>query len=219
MNTATIDLFDLPKEDLANELSLALEHHPNGMIFIKHPLVTTLYHEPLNASYNALLKHQKERLAEHVAAQEWDQAVWVHERPWRLHAFLRYAAPFLPAHAAGDLLFDVWKDTEFPYTQRLSWLGAFRKYGSQSPIMKRSRAHLPSVSFVVYRGASKLEGTRRRAYGMSWTLERKTAEWFANRFTKDGIVHELHVEPRNVFCYAPERGEQEVVIDPSTLTR
>ena len=64
-------------------------------------------------------------------------------------------------------------------------------------------------SMRVYRGVNRGGSP----YGMSWTVARDIARWFADRFDGDGDVYELEVPRENVLAYIEERGENEVVVD------
>jgi len=64
---------------------------------------------------------------------------------------------------------------------------------------------------TVYRGSGNNVTAARAARGMSWTLDRGKAEWFAQR-DGDGFCIKAEVPKRNVFAYFDGRNEQEVVI-------
>ena len=53
---------------------------------------------------------------------------------------------------------------------------------------------------------------------MSWTLEQKTAEWFAHRFGEDGTVYEAQIPKQYIYALFNGRGEAEVIVDPKCLT-
>ncbi len=53
--------------------------------------------------------------------------------------------------------------------------------------------------------------------GISWTLDREKAEWFATRFTEDGVVYSAKVKSNDILYYISDRGEKEVIVDPKRL--
>lgn len=61
---------------------------------------------------------------------------------------------------------------------------------------------------IIYRGCVK--GLNEN--GLSWTLSKDQAEWFAKRFDKDGIVIERRINKKNIVAYFNSRGEEEVVV-------
>lgn len=215
-----VEMFGKP-EELCFELKSFIEDSPLGGRMIRHPLVATIsYHEIMNGNLNRALEYNRKRLREAIDKEKWDQVVFIHERPWRLQAFLNYIHKScrLPTRAAGDLLTEVWKDCEFPWANRATWIKLFNHYAPHSPIMTRSRSYLPHKEFTVYRGIGIREGTTRRKYGISWTLDHGVAAWFARRFgnTKGKVLRGI-IKPEHAFAYLPERAEQEVVINSNFL--
>jgi len=63
-------------------------------------------------------------------------------------------------------------------------------------------------TITVYRG----EGSKSTPGGMSWTLDRKTAKFFADRFGANGKIKTKKVNPEEVLDYLNDRGESEVLI-------
>ena len=63
-------------------------------------------------------------------------------------------------------------------------------------------------TITVFRG----EGSKSTKNGMSWTLDRKVANFFANRFESKGKVVSKKIKPEQVLDYLPDRNESEVLI-------
>jgi hypothetical protein len=61
---------------------------------------------------------------------------------------------------------------------------------------------------VVYRGCVK----NLNENGLSWTLDKNQAKWFANRFEKDGVVLEKRISKKNIVAYFNGRNEEEVIV-------
>lgn len=226
MNTSTehveiyTTIFDYVarKEELDPELVEYVEEAKHGWRMLRHPLIVTFYHDNLNAMYNDQLKSMKEHLQEIEAKEDWYGALFFHARPWRMHVFTTKYAHLLPLNVAGDLLTEVWKDSEFPHSAREDWLHLFKLYAPHSQIMQKSKGHLPSEPFEVYRGMGMTE-RKNRKFGLSWTLDRSIAKWFSTRFGQAGVVCTKKIAPEHVFAYLPERSESEVVLDPRHLVR
>ena len=66
---------------------------------------------------------------------------------------------------------------------------------------------------TVYRGQTSQSQKEDTAY--SWTLSRKTAQFFADRFSGDGKVIRRKIDPELILDYLDNRGEQEVLIRPN----
>lgn len=64
-------------------------------------------------------------------------------------------------------------------------------------------------------------GVRSRRPGnveaLSWTLNKKTAEWFAHRFGRDGTVYEAQIDRDQILAVFNSRNEAEVIVDPNYL--
>ena len=52
---------------------------------------------------------------------------------------------------------------------------------------------------------------------MSWTLDRKTADWFAHRFGEEGTVYEAQIRKEHILALFTGRNESEVIVDPRHL--
>ena len=59
----------------------------------------------------------------------------------------------------------------------------------------------------IYRGVAK----GRNPKGISYTDKKETAEWFMNRFGKDGYLIEKEVDKKDIAAYFNTRGEKEIV--------
>lgn len=68
---------------------------------------------------------------------------------------------------------------------------------------------------TVYRGVTSYNEENIRA--LSWTLDRKTAEWFAGRFGESGTVYEAQISKAHIHAVFLSRGESEVIVEPKHL--
>lgn len=71
---------------------------------------------------------------------------------------------------------------------------------------------------TIYRGCYP-EEIKTMKYGISWTLNPKVAEFFANRIIKKkkGEVVKLDVPKQNILGYFSDRGEEEIIFIPDWL--
>jgi hypothetical protein len=65
----------------------------------------------------------------------------------------------------------------------------------------------------VYRGTQSLSSTN----GLSWSLSKDTAKWFATRFGKNGKIQSAEIPKKNIVAYFNVRDEKEVVLNPKYL--
>lgn len=71
---------------------------------------------------------------------------------------------------------------------------------------------------MIYRGYNGLNTPLEKAY--SWTIDKKVAEWFAERFQNEGNGRELitaKVRKENILDYLPNRNEEEVLVLPEDV--
>ena len=52
---------------------------------------------------------------------------------------------------------------------------------------------------------------------LSWTLDQKVAQWFANRFGENGTVYEAEISKQHILSLFKGRNEWEVIVEPDHL--
>ena len=73
--------------------------------------------------------------------------------------------------------------------------------------------------YTIFRGVAGV-GSARRVRGLSWSLSRDVAAWFARRmYLPDPAVYVATVTAAEVMFHVAERGEQEVVTRPARCKR
>jgi len=177
---------------------------------VRHPLV---YQVPLwsNGSANAYYLQKKKDLETALAEKNYSRVVYLHERPYRLQAFIQIAH-HLSDEKYWSLLASVWTDTENAWQNLDEWKELFNSSRpKRHRLMDRDEVlaydSLPDT-VKVYRGCQK--GINED--GISWTLKRDKAEWFATRFSKDGLVLEKEIQKKDIIAVFTNRNEYEVII-------
>lgn len=137
-------------------------------------------------------------------------------------AFLKYAAPVLSEQDLAHFLTHAWICTEEPNMDpnlsKRQLLSMFRSIDPQKLMDADEYAVFCELDEVVtvYRGVTSYNEENIRA--LSWTLDRKTAEWFAGRFGESGTVYEAQISKAHIHAVFLNRGESEVIVDPKHLT-
>lgn len=183
---------------------------PGGAVMVKHPWVNSMapFVGEVTDLYEAKFSMARKYLSER------DLTAYLHvvvERPWRLTILERWwsRGKLSRAEAAG-LLLDAWADTEMP-TDNLedpAYLWRELGFATDDP---EGWAALPDT-LTVWRGGP--------TGGISWTLDRERAEWFAQRFTAGGGKRPLWqtTVPKAVALgYVNQRHEREVILDPDSV--
>jgi hypothetical protein len=205
-------ILDLIKQDqnakLNPELQQFLTDTPIGQ-YIKHPLVfqpfisTTIANQQLEQKYNQIRKA--------LDTKNFNQFIFLHERPYRLLAFVDIKRN-LNNKNYWKLLSNIWTDTENSYQDLETWRKLFQsKRNHKENLMDEQELEtLESLDneLVVYRGCVK----NLNENGLSWTLDKNQAKWFANRFEKDGVVLEKQISKKSIVAYFNGRNEEEVIV-------
>ena len=178
---------------------------------VRHPLV---YQVPLwsNGSANAYYLQKKKDLDTALAEKNFNRVIYLHERPYRLQAFIEIA-PRLLDTKYWSILSGIWTDTENQWQNLEQWkelLSANRP--DRHYLMDESEVQLlnslPEL-VTIYRGCVK--GLNED--GLSWTLDKAKAEFFANRFGREGIILEREIPKSDIIAVLTGRGESEVICE------
>jgi hypothetical protein len=178
---------------------------------LRHPLV---YAVPLwsNGHANALYEQKVKAVKEALANNKYSSYIFLHERPYRLNAFSLIQNK-LSDTQYWSLLSDIWTDTENQWQGIDKWkqlLSSNRP--SRHYLMNEEEFNLlqslPEL-VTIYRGCQA--GVNEN--GLSWTLDKKKAEFFANRFSKEGIILEREIPKSDIIAFLNGRGESEVICE------
>ncbi len=120
----------------------------------------------------------------------------------------------------------VWVSAEFPVRAigERAWLRMFKTAGYVYCLSSDAGVFIsghdpskpPTCDLEVYRGAR----LQTRGRGMSWSLDREKAQWFAERWAIWRVpagVFAFTAPPRAVLAMFNDRAEQEVVVNPHML--
>lgn len=194
------------KEDLHDELKPYFDG-----THLRHPLVYSIYHFPhSNALINARYLHKLKAVEEAKAKKDYGSFIFLHERPYRLEAFLEIMNE-LEHIAYWELLADIWIDTENMWQNLSTWKQLLnsprpmKKY-FMNPEDREFFRKLPDT-VVIYRGYHK--GRNKR--GLSWTLDYRKAQWFAKRLNDNGLIATKRISKSRLFAYLSTRGESEII--------
>lgn len=202
------------QEELDPELADYLEEVGQFGPCIRHPLVYSMVHFPQqNAWVNNQLRGKKEAVARAEAEGEWHSYIFLHERPYRVGAFVDIMFQMTDEQYWHNLA-SIWMDSENIRQNPRVWQQLLRsKRGSREAIMDAEElAALEAMPGLipVYQGH-----TLKRHDGWSWTTDKAKAEWFAQRFSdfesSPPMLTEGVVLKRSVIAYFTGRGESEIV--------
>lgn len=193
---------------------------------LRHPLFYAVpYLEPMNGIYNEQYEHKRQAVAKALKTRNWPTYVFLHERPYRfeaLHRVVTEHADEIDAQTFWDVFGSCWTDTENMWqmereVRSLLEIG-YSDYcdGWRRVMTDDEHTFLDNLpdEFVVYRGHQK-----HNQMGLSWTLSRWKARWFARRFDSKGVgvVSRAIVNKSAVIGCFLGRNEFEIAVLPENL--
>lgn len=199
------------KEDLNPDLKPYLCNTGNFPM-LRHPLVYSVPYSPMmNALINKQYTGKKKKVAEYLIDENYNSYIFFHERPYRFSAFLEIAFKIKDDKEYWELAQAIWVDSENIWQNKQGWLIIFQSHIETKEYFmsegdKKTFNALPD-KITIYRGYQKGKNKK----GLSYTLDKEKAAWFAKRFHKDGLMLEKEVRKEDVFAYTNERGENEII--------
>lgn len=196
---------------------------PSGPIgpMLHHPLIIELFLFPetiplVNKQYEA--KKNASELA--FEDREYRQYLLYHERPYRLSALEDVIDEGISSKEYWHLVAWVFSDCENVFQNQDAWIDLWSadvsdREAAMDPVEAAVFQGLPDV-VTVFRGVTHPDAER----GLSWTLSKTKARWFARRHAQADsvkVVIEGTAPKSAIWSYQNGRGEQEVVLDPDQV--
>ena len=187
---------------------------------LRHPLVfMPLPGKSLNHLANRMYHDKLARLEAAERSGKWHEVVFLHERPYRLHAILQYRDE-IPSAMFWELAASVYRDSENIHECRYEWLDLLGSAIPQREHMmsqeeRQMLAALPD-SISVYRGSRQREDED--DLGFSWTTAPDKARWYATRFLSAGTGYVFHGEIARTDVIAIFKGgDDEIIALPHSI--
>ena len=204
------------------EFSPVVVQHPftsSGMFAI--PSDEGIKHVDITKSPEELVSWQNFMKAQIDEAKSAYHIYMMTNKPYSM-TFLKFAKPHLSQKDFSEILADAWIRSENPNLDKnfkqKELLQMFKDAAPHILMDKDEQKQLAELddTVTVYRGVTTYNAKNIKA--LSWTLEQKTAEWFAHRFGEDGTVYESQIPKQHIYALLNGRGESEVIVDPKYLT-
>jgi hypothetical protein len=186
---------------------------------IRHPLVYAVPFFDTDEEarrLNALLVQKQKAVSEAMGNNKWSEYIFLHERPWRVHAFLEIQDN-MNDKQYWPLLREIWIDSENIYPNRIDWWELLTSTRLKENLFmnaaERSAFSKLPEEIEVYRGTTEEE--KESSYlGFSWTLDKGRAAWFATRFQRQGgpVLATAIVSKEDCVGLLLSRNEDEIVI-------
>lgn len=166
------------------------------------------------------LKKEKELRLKRMKNMSPMQIAFCVSKPYRM-LYLSLAFPYLTKRERSEIMHEVWISVENinnnVNVSQMEILKMLRKcnlkylMGSENYEVYEN---LPDT-FTVYRGLQE----NAQEDGLSWTLSKDVAEWFASRFENNGEIIEKTVHKTEVIAYFNDREEEEIILDIKKVLR
>jgi hypothetical protein len=209
-------------KELRDALHFDLEDcREDGSGLVDHPLVRAFVWSREDAvSLNKIYEAKVDLRDQAMMDRDWSAYVELHERPYRLDAFVEIMN-VSSDQSYWEMLARFWIDTEYPWQSQTVWKDL---WGSNRPAKQfamseeeREALSLLSEELTVFRGVGKGNNVE----GLSWTLSREKAIWFAQRFKPrlgNGRLITATANKQDVHAFLNSRKEQEVIVDKFSIT-
>lgn len=212
-----------PYPGLHLDLQPYVQNHGSGPM-LNSPLVQARRLRPeIIPELNDFYEYKCKELDHAWEVGDYHKYVFLHERPFRIDALVQLRFDFGISRPYWEVVGTTWRDSENIQRWKDEWREIWSeedKLGLRRFAMTRyERRYLRQLpeSFIIYRGVGDPAGVE----GMSWTLSRKLAAWFAcrNRSNNDGkcLIATAEISRADVIAYFSNRREREVIVLPENL--
>lgn len=130
--------------------------------------------------------------------------------------FFESIKEYLSEKDFAEILVDYWSASGIADAPKENFLLWFKEANKAYLMNKREQKKFDKLPerVTIYRGVNNPD----YKYGFSWTIDKRIANWFANRYEdKESYVYECIVDKKDILCYLDIRNEKEVIIDPEIL--
>lgn len=178
---------------------------------IHHKYVVDIYTGlPEQNNYlNKKYKVNKENAENALKNQDYFRYIDSHELPYKLNPLIEiFNNANIDDKIKAELLTYTWVLVENSSVNMKYWIKLFKYFAEKKELLMTEQEleffnNLPE-EITIYRGADSIEG-------ISWTLCKEKAEWFAKRYNKNNKVFEKTVKKNDCLCYLNDRKEEEII--------
>lgn len=159
---------------------------------------------------------QSSRIEEYQVQGKWDHVFSLADKRLLIPKFIEIYR-HLPKDQIVDIFSDLWVRSESGFEMItediLCYVYTYQGFSQEyQERMSRLQEVAKGERFItVYHGSTEVGDD------FSWSLSRKVAQWFANRFGNNGSVEKGRVAVEDIVDYLDSRGESEVLILPKDV--
>jgi hypothetical protein len=200
-------------------------------MFLIHPFLNNKYMvlENRNEFVNILASEENTQRAREFYSKRINNAESVEEILYLMHKpyrplLFKLCYSDMSVKDYNNILKEIWTGVENPNqdcnVSIRQWISFFKNANKNIIMIKEEKQHYDQLPddypITIYRGVGK----GREPYGLSWTENISTAEWFAKRWNNDeAYVLKTQCFKKNIFAYFNIRGEDELVINVNAIKK
>jgi len=198
--------------ELHKDLQNSIVKLNSGLQMVHHFLYVGTYtgHPFLNQMINDSYNYKKEKFNKYIEKQDIEALIYLIERPYRVPCTMSTLSSWWEPTKEDywKLISWLWQDTESVYENLDTWIELLTQMFDDPQLMmndkeKKVYNNLPET-VTIYRGGIDDKG-------LSWSLSKETAEWFANRFDKGYQVFTKDISKSQILAYLDGRNEKEII--------
>lgn len=198
-------------------------HFLNQCVYHKGFVHVNLYDMTMNTLKGLRIKNIIEQQTKHfeelLNENDYESLFNLIDKPFLIPTFIEMYQE-IPKELVYDIFIHLYSRSEYGFEKLpkeilldLKNKSVYSKErGERMEVLKKK---LKKEKFLVYRGEGTLSTSTNSA--LSWTLSRKTAEWFAKRFRSKGRIARKSIAFDDVLDYLNDRSEQEILIIPENM--
>jgi hypothetical protein len=188
---------------------------------VYEPLHNTLSIEVLKMTKTKeRLDHKIERMEKLIAAKDYESLFSRMDKKILIPTFVKMYKE-IPDNKKYDVFTDLYVRSEYGFQtfpiDIIKDCFSKRKFSNEHldrmKELKKDMKLNDDGTLTIYRGENIESAKSDDAF--SWTLTKKTAKFFADRFNKGtGKINTKNIDPETIIDYLPNRGESEVILFP-----
>lgn len=232
-----------------DDLDLYIRDFGGGMRFIKHPLLNEMVFGELDQvipedfkkailpkgldaktfgdAYVQKINFKKQELDKAIEQQNWDKVFMLVEKPFRLNWLEENIDLIKDDKQYYNFLKDAYMMTEFPmngFSNYRDLLDLF--YARKNSKLMLDKDELKLLNSLpnevkIWRGVKVDDVLDDDNIGLSFTLNKDKAIWFAERFAKAGVSQAILIEAvvkrDDILSIFLNRDEEEVIVNPEDI--
>jgi len=232
-----------------DDLDLYIRDYGIGMRFIKHPLLNEMVFGELDQvipesfkkailpkgldaktfgdAYVQKINFKKQELDKAIEQQNWDKVFMLIEKPFRLNWLEENIDLIKDDKQYYDFLKDAYMLTEFPmngFSNYRDLLDLF--YARENSKLMLDKDELELLNSLpnevkIWRGVKVDDVLDDDNIGLSFTLNKDKAIWFAERFSQAGVSQAILIEAvvkrDDILSIFLNRDEEEVIVNPEYI--